>query len=288
MFVGTFCMMSPSDPMVSLEMLPNEILAHVLDSFSTKELLSLALINHRFHLVISRLLHRRLLDISSLPQNDVILECYRPSHKISTPYLMCRYLKSRTQGSAIGEGGEPPVLSDLGRLYSSFKPYMAEENRRRRQPLNGAVSDDDTAREDLFLDDGELFSQLCAVTNLVKTGPRAGLFLSHVNISDGVLRIWREWLAEVATPIREVDENLDSSKILWVDSAKNVGVRFRVMLGPMERMPVISGPNDQPPIAYKLEYEELLIRTRELLLAAEKCQVQEVSNSGTAVVIVSG
>lgn len=197
------------------------------------------------------------------------------------------------------------MLSDLGRLYSSFKPYMAEENRRRRQPLNGAVSDDDTAREDLFLDDGELFSQLCAVTNLVKTGPRAGLFLSHVNISDGVLRIWREWLAEVATPIREVDENLDSSKILWVDSAKNVGVRFRVMLGPMERMPVISGPNDQPPIAYKLEYEgksdpstamgmtadfciELLIRTRELLLAAEKCQVQEVSNSGTAVVIVSG
>lgn len=215
----------------------------------------MALINQRFHLVTSRILHRRLLNISSLPQNDLILECYRPSAKISTPYLMCRYLHSMTRGSEIGANGQPPVLSDLGRMYSSFKPHVAEENRRRRQRLDGEVSDDDTAREDLFLDDGELFTQLCAVTNLVKTGPRAGLFLSHVNISDGVLRIWREWLTEVATPIREVDESLDSNKILWVDAAKTVGVRFRVTLGPMERMPVISGPNDQPPIAYKLEYE---------------------------------
>lgn len=184
-----------------------------------------------------------------------MLECYRPAAKISTPYLMCRYLRCKTRGIEIGADDQPPVLSDMGKLYSSFKPHMAEENMKRRQPLGGVVNDDDTAREDLFLDEGELFSQLCAVTSLVKTGPRAGLFLGLVNISEGVLRVWREWLTEVATPIREVDESLDSNQILWVDAAKNVGVRFRVMPGPMERMPVISGPNDQPPIAYKLEYE---------------------------------
>jgi hypothetical protein len=235
---------------------PLQVLVDILRPFSTKDLLPLASVSHRFHLVVARLLHRRLLDVASLPQNDLILECYHPSAKISTPYLKCQYLGTNTRGGdEVGADGNEPVLADLGRLFSSFRPALAEENRRQRARYRfsdmygpgGPV--DDTATEDIYLDEGELFSQLCAVINLVRTGPRPGLFLSHVNISDGVLRVWRDWLADMEQGQTSRDG------ILWVDNHQGVGVRFSVTPGPADTMPIISGPDDHPPIGYKLQYE---------------------------------
>ena len=145
-----------------------------------------------------------------------------------------------------------PQLSELKSLYSSFRPVMAEENRRPRHRISEEEEDDaqDIAvTEDLFLDEGELFSQLCCQTSLVKTGPRRGLYLSHVNISDGVLRIWREWLG------RAVELGSQNDQIMWVDDDHELGIRFRVVPGAVERMPVITGPDDHPPVFYKLYYE---------------------------------
>lgn len=232
-----------------------QILFSVLAPFSTKDLLPLASVSHRFHLVVARLLHRRLLDVASLPQNDLILECYHPSAKISTPYLACQYLGTRTRDGGAGAGGSSPVLSDLQRLYSSFRPVVAEENRRRRTRLFDEGPGDDTATEDVYLDEDELFSQLCAVTNLVKAGPRPGLFISHINISEGVLRVWREWLAEMTAEASGSGQAPSGDGILWVDEGQSVGVRFRVTPGPVETMPIISGPNDHPPVSYRLQYE---------------------------------
>lgn len=240
---------------VASRSLPLQILVSVLTAFSTADLLPLAPVCRRFHLVVARLLHRRLLDVASLPQNDLILECYHPSAKISTPYLACHYLGTKTRGGDVGAGGSSPVLSDLGRLYSSFRPALAEENRRRRTHLSEDSPVDDTATEDVYLDEDKLFSQLCAVTNLVKTGPRPGLFLSHINISDGVLRVFRDWLADAAAGTRGSEQDPWSDRILWVDAGQSVGIRFRVTPGPIEMMPVISGPDDCPPIAYRLQYE---------------------------------
>jgi hypothetical protein len=42
--------------------------------------------------------------------------------------------------------------------------------------------------------DDESFAQLCTITNLVRMGPKPGLFRSHINMSDGVIRVWRDWL----------------------------------------------------------------------------------------------
>ena len=204
---------------------------------------------------MARLLHRRLLDVASLPQNDLILECYHPSAKISTPYLKCQYLNTNTRGGdEVGANGNEPVLADLGRLYSSFRPALAEENRTQRaryqfSAINGSGRPvDDTATEDIYLDEGELFAQLCAVVNLVSTGPRPGLFLSHVNISDGVLRVWRDWLADME------QGQASGDGILWVDNHQGVGVRFRVTPGPTDT-PIICGPDDHPPVGYQLQYE---------------------------------
>ncbi|KAI6785233.1 uncharacterized protein J7T54_006875 [Emericellopsis cladophorae] len=259
----------------SVETLPNEIMVAILDPFATTELLPLAAVCNRFHLVITRLLYRRLVNVSSLPSNDLILECYHPSAKITTPYLACRHLGTSTRGDEIRKGDHVEA-SDLKRMYSSFKPVIAEENRRHR--LDGEVVDD-TATEMISLDEGSLFSQLCAQINLVKVGPRPGLFTSCVPMSEGVIRTWREWLAQ------EADGRGDG--ILWLGTDQGVGLRFRVTHGASDRMPVISGPDDYPPITYRLEYQELIVRTRKLLIAAEEAEVQHFSNSGKAIVIAS-
>lgn len=239
--------------------------------FPSCDLVPLASVNRRFHSVVSRILHRRMLEAASLPDNDLILECYHPSAKISTPYLACRHLGVIDPAGSI-TAEQAHTLPELGRLYSSFHPVIAEENRRRRrprpqQPLPGLLvmpestssdQDDDTATEDVYLDEGERFSQLCAVTNLVKQGPKRGLFISHVNIGDSVVRLFRHWLGNMAGEMVRGENNehfSDDDKIIWVDTSKDVGLRFQVISGPAERMPLISGPGDEPPVSYKLVYE---------------------------------
>lgn len=48
------------------------------------------------------------------------------------------------------------------------------------------------------LDPGDSFLQLCVATNLVKLGPRSGVFSNLVNVSEGLVRVWDTWLAERA------------------------------------------------------------------------------------------
>lgn len=104
--------------------------------------------------------------------------------------------------------------------------------------------------QDIHLETHELFSQLCTITNLVKVGPKRGLFLSCVNVGEGILRVWRDWLAE-----RAKDADSKESEVLWADSKKTVGLRLRVM----ERETVHVGPplrtGEDPAVSYTLQYE---------------------------------
>ncbi|KAI8723354.1 F-box domain-containing protein [Fusarium sp. LHS14.1] len=272
-----------------IDSLPNEIFISILSPLSSQELLPLALIDRRFYSLVTRVLHHRLLQTAPLPENKLILECYHPSDQLYTPYLACQYQGTVTRdGPAVSE--EAPTLGDLQRLYVSFKPAFAEENRRPRrirarftEAQASEDSEDDSATQHIHLDDGELFSQLCAVTNLVKEGPKRGLFISHVNIVDGVVRIFRNWLAEMAS--KQDLSSAGSESIVWVGRHDNVGIRFRVVPAASETMPLISGPDDDPPVHYTMVYEELLVRASSLLQAVEHSAVQEVANSGKTLVI---
>ncbi|KAF5022296.1 hypothetical protein F66182_5673 [Fusarium sp. NRRL 66182] len=263
-----------------------QIITSILSPFSTQELLPLASINRRIYSVVTHVLHQRLLQAAPLPDNKLILECYHPSDRLYAPPLACRYQGVVTvDGPAVDK--DAPELSDLRRLYASFRPIFTEENRGprkgRRRPTEAHPSDD-AAMQDINLDEGELFSQLCAVASLVKEGPRSGLFISHVNMVDCVVRVFRGWLAAMASK-QNYSSQPGSESIIWVGSHNNVGIRFSVAPAPSERMPLLSGPDDEPPVHYKLVYEELLIRTSNLLQAVEKSEVQEVATSGKTLVI---
>lgn len=182
----------------------------------------------------------------------MILESFHPSEKLSTPSLHCEF-----QGMhGLTEAGEVADLGELNNIYARFRPYLDSEKAAGqivRMPSH-----------ELSLDSGELFSQLCTITNLVKVGPRHGLFSSFANITDNVVRVWRGWLNEAAKAAARTQQQAgsgsDERTILWTDSSKTVGIRFRVVEDESIPAPVLFGRDDEPSVTYSLEYQGMLIQ----------------------------
>lgn len=229
---------------------------------STLDLLPLTLICRRFHDLVVRILHQRLLRATELPDNELILECYLPSARLNTPSLACRYLSTEALAS---RDSEEVGLAGLSALYSRFRPIPSQESRLRRLRRNRPAAEasqapedaaDETASVDVTLDESELFTQLVTSTSIVKVGPIRSVFLSLVNIDDGVLRVWRAWLAGPAAAASGSADTAggDDPSILWTDASKTVGLRFDVEPLGSDRMPLIIGAGEDPPVSYTLTY----------------------------------
>lgn len=163
-------------------------------------------------------------------------------------------------------------------MYSHFRPLQPDGNRRVRRPhpaggwISGPV---DTLREkqteyvcqNIHLESHELFSQLCTITNLVKVGPKRGLFLSCVNIGEGITRVWRNWLADRCSSLKkrnrlgsgpntrlEEDEEY-KKRLLWADTGNHVGMRLRVSEEENKPAPILISRDEDVPVSYVLEYE---------------------------------
>ena len=125
-----------------------------------------------------------------------------------------------------------------------------------------------------------LFSQLCTIANLVKFGPKRGLYLSRVNVGEGILRVWRDWLAERA---KAGDSEGDESEVLWADSKKTVGLRLRVV----EREAVDAGPplrtGEDPNVSYTLFHEGMFCPLRKLKVTeADGNRIGDQNNTAPA------
>ncbi|KAI1386080.1 uncharacterized protein F4822DRAFT_304917 [Hypoxylon trugodes] len=277
--------MAPSQ--LSIGSLPNEIIIQVLSSFETRSLLPLAAVCRRFYGLVGRVHYSRLVEASRLQSHQVILECYHPSEKLSTPSLHCDFLGV----DGLVEAGDDADLRELNNLYVRFRPYLGDE-----QP--GAIFGEAAGSimrgpsHDIYLDSDEPFSQLCTITNLVKIGPRRGLFSSIANITDTVIRVKRDWLkseaAKVAGMQQRASKSVDDTSVLWTnDSTKTVGLRFKVVQDQSVPTPILFGRDEEPSVSYSLEYQELLIRANWLLLSFETAEAQQVTHAGKAVVIAS-
>lgn len=196
----------------------------------------------------------------------MILECYHPSVKISTPTLFCEYLGT----DGLDEAGQGVRFGEMNKLYTRFRPYLGDEHLRprarypTRRMAEGAEGAEEKPAElpthDLHLDAGERFSQLCTVASLIKVGPRRGLFLSIANVTDGWVRVFRPWLdAQVA---RSISGQLhigcieDDESILWTSSEKkDVGLKLRVVAKDNPHAPIFVDANEEPRASYELQYE---------------------------------
>ncbi|KAI0016877.1 hypothetical protein F4780DRAFT_634093 [Xylariomycetidae sp. FL0641] len=282
-----------------LESLPTEILLQTLSTFNTRALLPLAAVSRRFRGLVGRLHFYRLIEATALREHALLLECYHPTDKLSAPSLHCENLGT----DGLTEAGVDARLETLNGLYTRFRPYLGEEDRRprARRPTRAVLAGTEeplvqVPSHDINLESGDPFSQLCTATNVVKVGRGRGLFLSIAPITDGVVRVWRDWLHEQAAKIaageatqqRQPPTNpgLDES-ILWVDSSKDVGLKFRIVEKVNDNAPVLIGSNEDPPVSFSLEYQELVIRTNRLLLSLEDCEARQVTHAGNAIVIAS-
>ncbi|KAL2015650.1 hypothetical protein VTK56DRAFT_5049 [Thermocarpiscus australiensis] len=301
------------DRHTTIESLPNELLTSILSQLPTRSLLPLAAVSHRFYSLTLRILKQRLKRVTSLPDHRLILECYHPAEKLSTPYLYCDYVYTdnfeeiEAEAEATAGSGEPTLsreatpIGGLRGVYSHFRPVSQEENRRGRLRYprqngggQGLASSSQPQPEepipslDVYLDEDEPFSQLCTVTNLVRLGPRPGLFLSHVNVSDGLIRLPRAWLADQSAAANGLTGDGGGEAVLWADPACDVGLRFRVRERDIRsEHPVLVASNEELPVAYRLEFGELVVRTSTLLMMVEKSETREVAAEGKAIVIAS-
>lgn len=229
----------------------------------------------------------------------MILECYHTSAKFTEPPLFCQYLGTdgldagpATEGwaqSTSAGAPEQPSVGQFARLYSKFVPRRREADasrpaRYRAGDIPGSrthpstatsraqrAQTDDLISQVVTLESHELFTQLCAQTNLAKAGPRNGLFLSLVEVSDGVIRIFRDWLARQAesggtallAPKMDSDgkgkdrlRDEDEDRILWVNDGKNVGLRLRVKERKWNRdNPILLHRDEGVAVSYSIQFE---------------------------------
>jgi hypothetical protein len=273
---------------------------HLLVPMPTPDLLPLTIVSHRICNLVLRILHNRLVAAAELVSHSLLLECYHPSAKLTEPPYFCAY--QGTDGLSLYENLSEPDraitarLGEMRQMYSRYRPHRREleDGGRRviRRPGDipgsrtypGTVQDKykgELVRQTISLEAHELFTQLIAQTNLVKIGPYNGLFSAFVDVEEGVLRVWREWLGKIASRgskpstdiqretveelgkgmavVQEVAEDKfdpNDERILWVSMAKNTGIRFNVKERRLRRdAPILIKNDEDVPVSYDIEYD---------------------------------
>jgi len=82
-----------------------------------------------------------------------------------------------------------------------------------------------------------------------------------VQVGNGVVRVWRDWLKERAN----YDGGWNEEGILWMDNKKSVGLRVKVVEKEdgdalPARRPLRNG--EDPPVSYMLCYEGMFLREK--------------------------
>ncbi|KAF2171656.1 hypothetical protein M409DRAFT_63287 [Zasmidium cellare ATCC 36951] len=320
--------------------LPNEILLTILSTFPTKELLGFAPVCHQFHSLILRLIHHRLQIATTIDEHTLYLECGPPAAKLTTSKVFCKTLGTdcfeELSNDIQKTGGSVGQIGRMGQLFTRFRPVNKEPDFRsvpRPHPagdipgsntymtpeaLAAAWKGDgnDTVSRTVSVDASFLFSQLETLAYLGKLGPR-GLLVKYVEVCDGTIRVWRDWLArqcelkrwtdgepivihqEPESPISKGKARADSvtssieprkdPNILWVNTrGEDVGIKFRVKEQKWRREnPVLFASEIEVPVSYKVDLEEIVIRTTHLLLKLEESASQILNDTGKAMIFGS-
>ncbi|KAL2061380.1 hypothetical protein VTL71DRAFT_7653, partial [Oculimacula yallundae] len=273
----------------TISTLPSEVLMNIFCLFRTQYLLPLTITSRRIHDVIIRIIYNRLLAAANMPGYQVVLECYHPAAKFTTPYYICEYLG--TDDLKIrNEVQVNYTLGQLRGLYSRFRPLQPEGARKvwAIHPISGwrATTLDVFMEEaeglvpqNVDLESYEQFSQLQSAVNVVKIGSRQGVFQGCINVGEGLTRVWRNWLEEQAginwsSSATQLDsQDSRKARLLWSSLDESSGLRLRVT----EQKDMTTGTRsaEDDSVSYTLRYEELIVRTSKLLLKVEASLSQE-------------
>jgi hypothetical protein len=215
---------------------------------------------------------KELCDQSDSGENSTdvdLIERFRQLRKIYARYTVYRHhpnpLLPRRHPAGDVPGSRTYNSTSASTANSSSAPALTSQT----LPESDQDEEDETVRQMLHLDSHELFTQLCTTANLVKIGPRSGLFRCFVGLEEGVIRVFREWLSRMAQVVDNdgnirmtlptSDIHVDSiagDKILWLTPQKHVGLRFKVRERRIQRRtPVLWYAEEEVAVSYEIEYE---------------------------------
>jgi hypothetical protein len=191
--------------------------------------------------------------------------CYKPFHRQQTPRRPPR------PGDIPGSRTFDPTASIASVTTHPNAPVSTlagPSNAEAASVIQQAALPIRTTHQTLHLDPGELFTQLVLQVNVVSSRP--GLFRSFIQVCDGVVRVWREWLVGAAAATSRLDEAIElgltetesgmEARTLWVAPDQDVGllVRVRRVAGPPRGWAVIpfsAGSEEEDALSYDLEFE---------------------------------
>lgn len=235
--------------------------------------------SRHFHCLALRLIHNRLQIAAGLAGHTLFLECHHPAARTPAGKLLCDALDTKgLQDLITGIHDDDAYLGQVRQvfgLYTRFKPQRRQpETTFRRWVVPGDIpgsrtyqsSNPSQASADpnaavtqvVTIDAHEIFSQLSTLAYLDRREFTLGPIFHRRQVSEGHIRIWRNWLSDQCEskswtdgePIAvyhdvptsptvkgkarsdSVTNPLPPSRdpsILWVDSRdENVGIKFRV------------------------------------------------------------
>lgn len=217
---------------------------------------------------------------------------------------------------ALGTAGLEDLLSEIddedsyvgqvkrvGSLYSRFRPQRRESEIKIRpyqppgdipgsrthpgsNPAPPMRLSSDVVQETVTVDAQDLFSQLTTVAYLGKRETSRGLLFSIQEVSEGTIRVWRDWLAKQCerkswtdgepvvvhhdipvTPTQKGKARADSvtgysdptkdPTVLWINTRDdNVGIKFRVRERKWRRStPILFSSDIEVAVSYTVEFE---------------------------------
>jgi len=322
--------------------LPNEILSSIFNLFSTRDLVLFAPTCHHIHDIVLQALQQRLQTAAGLDGHLLYLECGPPAAKSTTSKVFCTPLGTPGLQELVREvqdaGGTIGHLGRMSELYSRFRPVNKEPDFRsvpRPHPAGDIPGSntylsmeersaawkpytEEPVTRSIHVDADTLFSQLETFAYLGRRESTRGLLCSIQDVCEGIIRVWREWLArqceikhwtdgEPVTILRD-DDNLATGKgkqrahcmsemlaprqdksVLWLNTkGEHVGIKFRVKEKKWRReTPVLVEREADLPVSYIVELEEVLVRSTHLLLKLEESKRQIVNETGKAMIFGS-
>lgn len=181
-----------------------------------------------------------------------------------------------------GDGDEVSRFARLSRVYSHFRPralastkdVLEMQSVSRLANVSGRPATE-AVTETVSLEPHENFSQLCALVHLVREVSQRGIFRTLITISEGTVRVQRDWLADQArsSPPAETSEQSElkmmsdsgqrdnpavsrPASMLWVDSKHNFGFQTNVQENTMPRaQPLFLLQEESPAVSYSVKLE---------------------------------
>jgi hypothetical protein len=231
---------------------------------------------------------------ATLLDHILMLELYPPSARLTAGKLFCTSLGTLgLDEESINSLSDSFKIGHLGKaVYSRFRPQHQETRRpslkhpagdipgSRTHPSSADPSihvhntESNLVSQQVSLDADELFTQLIATLMIVKPGPRPDTILTAVEVCEGTIRVWRDWLA---TQTKVTTNSISSApandpSILWVNTANNaVGVKFQVKEKKWKKdNPILFSPEEEVAVSYTVDLEEVVLRTSHLLFMVEE------------------